>query len=111
MFVFFFQAEDGIRDFHVTGVQTCALPISRIVVGGSFIALGINGLYFFLSIAPMAGGSPPVGCVPAAPLVMLGLAALVLTSDFGEIGRASCRERGEVSGAAVTFTSKLEVIR
>src|SRR5690606_40584509 len=27
--VFFFQAEDGIRDFHVTGVQTCALPISR----------------------------------------------------------------------------------
>src|SRR5690606_1930781 len=27
--LFFFQAEDGIRDFHVTGVQTCALPISR----------------------------------------------------------------------------------
>src|SRR5690606_39706371 len=28
-FLFFFQAEDGIRDFHVTGVQTCALPICR----------------------------------------------------------------------------------
>src|SRR6266511_2194633 len=27
-FFFFFQAEDGIRYFHVTGVQTCALPIS-----------------------------------------------------------------------------------
>src|SRR5690348_15124964 len=27
---FFFQAEDGIRDGRVTGVQTCALPISRI---------------------------------------------------------------------------------
>ena len=27
-FVFFFQAEDGIRDRLVTGVQTCALPIS-----------------------------------------------------------------------------------
>src|SRR5690625_7957652 len=26
---FFFQAEDGIRDGHVTGVQTCALPISN----------------------------------------------------------------------------------
>src|SRR5207253_3698934 len=26
-FTFFFQAEDGIRDGHVTGVQTCALPI------------------------------------------------------------------------------------
>src|SRR5215216_3960399 len=29
MFFFFFQAEDGIRDDLVTGVQTCALPISR----------------------------------------------------------------------------------
>src|SRR2546429_3193899 len=28
LFVFFFQAEDGIRDVAVTGVQTCALPIS-----------------------------------------------------------------------------------
>src|SRR5439155_11587382 len=27
LFIFFFQAEDGIRDGHVTGVQTCALPI------------------------------------------------------------------------------------
>src|SRR5215475_8694724 len=31
---FFFQAEDGIRDFHVTGVQTCALPISAQNVAG-----------------------------------------------------------------------------
>src|SRR5258707_8628279 len=35
--VFFFQAEDGIRDFGVTGVQTCALPIfpwnEQILVG------------------------------------------------------------------------------
>src|SRR5690606_39784510 len=30
IYYFFFQAEDGIRDFHVTGVQTCALPISDI---------------------------------------------------------------------------------
>src|SRR3989442_4650462 len=29
-FFFFFQAEDGIRDADVTGVQTCALPISRL---------------------------------------------------------------------------------
>ena len=27
VFFFFFQAEDGIRDYKVTGVQTCALPI------------------------------------------------------------------------------------
>src|SRR5690606_39812450 len=37
--LFFFQAEDGIRDFHVTGVQTCALPISHTMgVGRSRLA-------------------------------------------------------------------------
>src|SRR5205085_5520266 len=30
LWFFFFQAEDGIRDLTVTGVQTCALPISRL---------------------------------------------------------------------------------
>src|SRR5690606_28489264 len=30
---FFMQAEDGIRDFHVTGVQTCALPIYPVITG------------------------------------------------------------------------------
>src|SRR5438874_8015196 len=37
-FFFFFQAEDGIRDLYVTGVQTCALPISvhgRARLGGA----------------------------------------------------------------------------
>src|SRR5256885_7614358 len=33
-FFFFFQAEDGIRDYKVTGVQTCALPISPPPDGG-----------------------------------------------------------------------------
>src|SRR5690606_40987021 len=36
LFFFFFQAEDGIRDFHVTGVQTCALPISLAVSSPGF---------------------------------------------------------------------------
>src|SRR5260370_6697113 len=36
---FFFQAEDGIRDSSVTGVQTCALPI---LVGGRVRILGTN---------------------------------------------------------------------
>src|SRR2546426_8748513 len=40
-FVFFFQAEDGIRDYKVTGVQTCALPIS--------FAPAINGLVVLLA--------------------------------------------------------------
>src|SRR5690606_27580782 len=36
---FFFQAEDGIRDFHVTGVQTCALPICALFGAAGFEAL------------------------------------------------------------------------
>src|SRR2546422_4271757 len=40
LFFFFFQAEDGIRDVAVTGVQTCALPISGHDVGIAW--LGIN---------------------------------------------------------------------
>src|SRR5690606_20537576 len=35
----FFQAEDGIRDFHVTGVQTCALPIYLREAGWEFFQL------------------------------------------------------------------------
>src|SRR5439155_19035791 len=42
-FRFFFQAEDGIRGGHVTGVQTCALPISEIV-NGFQRAVGCMGL-------------------------------------------------------------------
>src|SRR5207248_4695230 len=43
---FFFQAEDGIRDRTVTGVQTCALPISTNMAGrGTDILLGGNPEY------------------------------------------------------------------
>src|SRR2546429_1649692 len=39
VFFFFFQAEDGIRDVAVTGVQTCALPISGVdvLLNGNFV--------------------------------------------------------------------------
>src|SRR2546421_7739258 len=64
-FFFFFQAEDGIRDLIVTGVQTCALPIYlnvnfRIVITYNFLCRCFNFfkynrllvifLYLFLSI-------------------------------------------------------------
>src|SRR5690606_41022113 len=42
-FCVFFQAEDGIRDFHVTGVQTCALPIFTAHRVG--VALDVMRLY------------------------------------------------------------------
>src|SRR3712207_7157822 len=39
VFFFFFQAEDGIRDIGVTGVQTCALPIFQGLSDGRFALL------------------------------------------------------------------------
>src|SRR5205807_2922089 len=42
VFFFFFQAEDGIRDYKVTGVQTCALPISTEIRNAAEIAQGAN---------------------------------------------------------------------
>src|SRR5699024_11246043 len=47
--VFFFQAEDGIRDRNVTGVQTCALPISAFAVVGTSIG-------FKLYLGPIVWG-------------------------------------------------------
>src|SRR5256885_5223493 len=44
---FFFQAEDGIRDYKVTGVQTCALPISRERAYRSWTALQHSSLAAF----------------------------------------------------------------
>src|SRR3712207_7217520 len=42
--VFFFQAEDGIRDIGVTGVQTCALPI--LVLKNNILGVSENGWKF-----------------------------------------------------------------
>src|SRR2546430_8454291 len=43
-FFFFFQAEDGIRDLTVTGVQTCALPIYAVVLDRFWWSAWIYGL-------------------------------------------------------------------
>src|SRR3989454_38157 len=64
---FFFQAEDGIRDYKVTGVQTCALPISC----GSTSTSGIVAILVFRkSPTARAPGPPPAAlllssCCPA----------------------------------------------
>src|SRR5207302_7239023 len=75
---FFFQAEDGIRVFHVTGVQTCALPIS------------------------ITAASPPRELSPSVPPVSQRRASTRAPDRRRiEIGRASCRERVESSAEAV----------
>src|SRR5690606_18929223 len=55
----FFQAEDGIRDFHVTGVQTCALPIcphERELNVPRGPLTGAGEMIFLLRVVPLSGG-------------------------------------------------------
>src|SRR5690606_39403373 len=84
----FFQAEDGIRDFHVTGVQTCALPISC----RKTISLPL------LRTASRSSGNIKRRLNTVNPLCRFRVRIrrqLVGVSevDVMQIGRASCRER------------------
>src|SRR5256884_10001223 len=77
--VFFFQAEDGIRDVAVTGVQTCALPISRdrpflIVIAANIVLVAVGHTLFSNILPPFAKTHTPLG--PAA----IGIVFLVNTS-------------------------------
>src|SRR5207245_3551182 len=96
---FFFQAEDGIRDATVTGVQTCALPICFISGPGPG---GKN------SRPPCSGGGGrfPPSSKPGSPGLPSNGGRPRPKTGGGpprKIGRASGRERGEihVDGAAL----------
>src|SRR5256886_6975112 len=87
-FLFFFQAEDGIRDLTVTGVQTCALPICLLAARRSGAAHAAS--------RPSAAASPPIttGCAYTALATSAPVAPAARNSaSTGKIGRASCRER------------------
>src|SRR2546429_8440562 len=58
VFFFFFQAEDGIRDVAVTGVQTCALPISNFPLQNEFPIFIENVLAWFNREQIALGRSP-----------------------------------------------------
>src|SRR5690625_6078533 len=56
--LFFFQAEDGIRDGHVTGVQTCALPISNCSGEPMPSLANAKIVFFWVSVATTVALSP-----------------------------------------------------
>src|SRR4051794_41222849 len=93
-FFFFFQAEDGIRDGRVTGVQTCALPIY-----GDAEHVGLLGTDGFqeadvLGITmPAVKHSFMIQHPMEIPRALHEAFYLARTGRPGQIGRASCRER------------------
>src|SRR5690554_8174280 len=64
--VFFFQAEDGIRDADVTGVQTCALPILPVIAGPAEGAALGNLLVQARALGELHGGLSALRSVAAA---------------------------------------------
>src|SRR5699024_11869279 len=97
---FFFQAEDGIRDRNVTGVQTCALPIFLKLeqqVGGHVLAQIQRAVRRDDVVDDVLGDLRAVGEI----LLKAVLEAAHQRFSLVEIGRASCRERVESGGGAV----------
>src|SRR5262249_57097333 len=101
-FFFFFQAEDGIRDWSVTGVQTCALPIFECGAGVASVANGSklmfvdachSGTAFNAKLLNDARQQRVIAFMSAGP-------------NQEEIGRASCRERVEKWGGAGVMIQK-----
>src|SRR5690606_40138201 len=100
---FFFQAEDGIRSFHVTGVQTCALPIcaDRMKRGEpGFEMLGLAAEYRDLCTEPGEFDRHALAEAGAAAGDGDHLSVVGAVGKRLEIGRASCRERVEVLGVS-----------
>src|SRR5207244_6269153 len=93
IYFFCFQAEDGIRDDLVTGVQTCALPILHFSPDGahvSFLNTKDNGIELWVAEvasgkAKMISGADRLNSTTGDPCDWL--------HDNMKIGRASCRER------------------
>src|SRR2546430_8022432 len=87
-FFFFFQAEDGIRDLTVTGVQTCALPICRWRCGKRVLCV------FQGPPSRDRWHARPYGRPAIFHLRDLRVWIMRMSPVVVQIGRASCRERG-----------------
>src|SRR5438876_4548114 len=89
-FFFFFQAEDGIRDGRVTGVQTCALPISSRYAGDDRGgALWLSTPAVFKRQAPKA---PIIACISRWTCCPCSLSRCWSRSEERRVGK-ECRSR------------------
>src|SRR2546430_13364454 len=101
--IFFFQAEDGIRYLTVTGVQTCALPISVSVANHREMTARAPP-----NVSEPAGHATPRGRAMShvRTRALPSAIARARSRPTSQIGRASCRERVEISVVAVSLKKK-----
>src|SRR5690606_39642835 len=102
-----FQAEDGIRDFHVTGVQTCALPICGALRWFRHDSDTPSPHEVWHIEFRRGGVSGHVGTTAASEAASSGATAAAIRDeidllDRAQIGRASCRERAEMGRVSRT---------
>src|SRR5258706_15723972 len=99
---FIFQAEDGIRDWSVTGVQTCALPISA-GVNGQWV---FNQPFFILMNLAIGGGGFPgfTSSSKPNPATMLVDYVRVYRADIGISSSAWDNIGNQNSGSCVDAT-------
>src|SRR5262249_58353779 len=104
-YLFFFQAEDGIRDWSVTGVQTCALPI--LADARCLTSWETRATRSRLN----SSRSTAWTCLPFTKAACSTSRTWAGSRDTSrhwriEIGRASCRERVEIWGGAESLEDK-----
>src|SRR5690606_40893570 len=94
---FFFQAEDGIRDFHVTGVQTCALPIFEAADQSTDAPAPAGKLLAHERQRPLLARVRRMrrGAPERSFAIRRSRSASAEAMSASQIGRASCRERME----------------
>src|SRR6516162_7846385 len=88
--VLFFQAEDGIRDYKVTGVQTCALPISnRVAASGISAAVVARKQRWPSGDVAAVGVAAVIAARVAIAAVIVARVAAVVAPTSAYIGAAS----------------------
>src|SRR5699024_11750172 len=96
--LFFFQAEDGIRDRNVTGVQTCALPISPDVAASITGKVSKKAYSRFTTSRKKLTGAISGSAILKKRRIGPAPSMAAASINEREIGRASCRERVESGG-------------
>src|SRR5258707_7670123 len=93
LFFFFFQAEDGIRDIGVTGVQTCALPICSKTFRANRVASAISAVAGLEPLAsPAKSSSGGTGSISILFGDSIAKATIDMRSEERRVGK-ECRSR------------------
>src|SRR5258707_3412231 len=107
LYRFFFQAEDGIRDIGVTGVQTCALPIFGVATANSILLVTFAIERMELGRTALQA-AVDAGCTRLRPICMTALAMIIgmlpMALGMGEGGEQNAPLARAVIGGLTVAT-------